>query len=109
MALLNSQFDVETVAGFDAEFQVDVIPRNEGGYDEDRVGWNEMIEKYPALRAHCTGVPEVMRAVGFASENDRSVAVRGGGHNVAGTCSDAIRPSSLRGNGTGAMTTGGRI
>src|SRR2546428_13270699 len=53
-------------------------------YDSSRRIFNAMIDKHPALIARCAGVADVIRAVNFARENNMVVAVRGGGHNVAG-------------------------
>src|SRR5215211_8525457 len=53
-------------------------------YDEARKVWNGLIDKYPALIARCAGVGDVVDCVNLARENDLLVAVRGGGHNVAG-------------------------
>lgn len=74
-----------TVDAFVEGFQGDVIRPGDGEYDEARAVWNRVIDKYPALIARCTGVADVIDAVNFARENDLLVAVRGGGHNVAGT------------------------
>lgn len=54
------------------------------GYEEARSVWNDLIDKRPALIARCAGVGDVIDSVNFARENDLLVAVRGGGHNVAG-------------------------
>jgi hypothetical protein len=43
-----------------------------------------MIDKYPALIAHCIDEQDVATAVSFARENDLLLSVWGGGHNVAG-------------------------
>jgi len=43
-----------------------------------------MIDKHPALIARCTGTADVAAAVKWARARDLPVAVRGGGHNVAG-------------------------
>jgi FAD/FMN-containing dehydrogenase len=55
------------------------------GYDEARRVWNGAHDaKMPAAVAQATGVADVMAALGFARAHDLTVAVRGGGHSVAG-------------------------
>jgi FAD/FMN-containing dehydrogenase len=51
-----------------------------------------MIDRRPALIARCTGVADVVSAVNFARVNDLLIAVRGGGHSVAGNgvCDDGV-------------------
>jgi FAD/FMN-containing dehydrogenase len=43
-----------------------------------------MVDRRPALIARCAGADDVVVALGFAREHGLPVAVRGGGHNVAG-------------------------
>jgi FAD/FMN-containing dehydrogenase len=43
-----------------------------------------MIDRRPAIIAKCSGVADVLACVRVAPENDLLVAVRGGGHSVAG-------------------------
>ena len=58
--------------------------KGEPGYDEARTIWNAMIDRRPSAVVRCQGASDVMQAVRFARENGLLVAVRGGGHNIAG-------------------------
>jgi len=73
-------------------FKGQVIRPDDQEYDAARVVWNGMADKRPALIARCSGVDDVVAAVRFAREQDMLVAVRGGGHSVAGfsTCDGGI-------------------
>jgi FAD/FMN-containing dehydrogenase len=53
-------------------------------YEESRKLWNGMIDKRPGLIVRCRGTADVIQCVDFAREHGILVAVRGGGHNVAG-------------------------
>ena len=61
-----------------------VIGPEDEGYDEARSIWNGAIDRRPAWIARCTGVADVVAAVGFARERGLLVAVRSGGHGVGG-------------------------
>ncbi len=73
-------------------FRGELISPDDPGYDEARAIWNAMVDKRPALIARCSGVADVIAAVNYAREHDLPLAVRGGGHNVAGTalCDDGL-------------------
>jgi FAD/FMN-containing dehydrogenase len=53
-------------------------------YEQARTVWNAMIDRRPALAVRCAGAADVARAVRLAREKDMVIAVRGGGHNIAG-------------------------
>ena len=68
-----------------------VLPHDDA-YEGARKIWNAMIDKHPALIVLCAATSDVVRAVNFARDNGLLLAVRGGGHNIAGsaTCDDGI-------------------
>src|SRR6266568_1632586 len=57
---------------------------DEAGYDEARTIWNAMIDRRPGAVVRCRAASDVIGAVRLARENGLLVAVRGGGHNIAG-------------------------
>src|SRR4051795_12164153 len=62
-----------------------VLTPDDEGYAQASVIWNGTHdERRPALILRCTGAADVIAAVGFARGNGIPIAVRGGGHNVAG-------------------------
>src|SRR5262249_2503161 len=69
-----------------------VIAPGHDGYDVARAVWNATVDRRPRLIARCSGTADVAAAVRFARHRDLEIAVRGGGHNVAGTagCDDGI-------------------
>ena len=76
--------DKTKIEAFAQRFQGKLIQPGDADYDETRSIWNGIIDKHPALIARSTGTADVLEAVNFARENNLLIAVRGGGHNVAG-------------------------
>lgn len=74
----------EVVEGLQTQLRGALLRDGEAGYDEARTIWNAMIDRKPALIARCTGAADVMKSVVFARDNELLLAVRGGGHNIAG-------------------------
>jgi FAD/FMN-containing dehydrogenase len=61
-----------------------VLTSTDAGYDEARRIHNGMFVRRPALIARCLGTADVIDAVRFARTHGLELAVRGGGHSVAG-------------------------
>lgn len=65
-------------------FRGALLRPGDDGYEAARLVWNGMIDRRPALIARCTGTADVAAAVRFARAHGLEIAVRGGGHSVAG-------------------------
>ena len=81
----HTALDDVAIADLSRHFRGALIRPGDAPYDAERRIWNGAIDRRPALIARCTGAADVRAAVGFARERELVVAVRGGGHNVAGT------------------------
>jgi FAD/FMN-containing dehydrogenase len=77
--------DEAALADLARHFRGELIRPGDPQYAAARAIWNGAIDRHPGLVARCTGAADVRAAVRFARERDLLVAVRGGGHNVAGT------------------------
>jgi len=75
----------EIVDDFKNSVRGTLISPRDAVYDEVRKVHNGMINKRPALIVQCICVTDVIASVNFAAKNNLLVAVRGAGHNVAGT------------------------
>jgi FAD/FMN-containing dehydrogenase len=68
-----------------------VLPGDDDYHSARRV-WNGMIDKRPAIIAYCAKPSDVVESIAFAREIGLSMAVRSGGHNIAGKslCEDGL-------------------
>jgi len=71
-------------AGFRAQVRGAVCLPGEPGYEKSRTVWNAMIDRRPGLVVCASGAADVIEAVNLAREHGLLLAVRGGGHNIAG-------------------------
>ncbi|MDP2312196.1 MAG: FAD-binding oxidoreductase [Pseudomonadota bacterium] len=67
-----------------AGFGGTIVLPDDGAYESARTIWNAMIDKRPAVIARCATTSDVVRAVSFARDTGLLLAIRGGGHNIAG-------------------------
>jgi FAD/FMN-containing dehydrogenase len=75
-----SEAVLEAVTSFGGE----LLQPTDAGYDDARRIHNGLIDKRPALIARCKGTADIVDAIGLARKLGLEIAVRGGGHNVAG-------------------------
>jgi FAD/FMN-containing dehydrogenase len=87
-----SQFTKESIQLLKSRLAGIVLLPGEEGYETARQVWNGLIDRRPAVIARCATDTDVIAAVDFAREHRLLVAVRGGGHNVAGhgTCDHGL-------------------
>ena len=88
----STAIDQETIDALRADLRGCLLLPTDQDYDEARRVWNGMIDRRPALIARCAGVADVIAAVKLAKAHDLVVAVKGGGHNIAGNavCQDGL-------------------
>lgn len=78
--------DVSTakLANLKGSLRGDLIDKEGPGYDDARTLWNGMIDRRPGLIVRAKDTNDIRLTVNFARENDLLLAVKGGGHQIAG-------------------------
>lgn len=79
-----TQLNQEEIEVLQNQLRGEVITSANEQYEKARSIWNGLIDKHPALIVQCINTGDVVDAVNFARKKDLLVAVRSGGHNVAG-------------------------
>jgi FAD/FMN-containing dehydrogenase len=87
-----TSLDQASIAELSARFSGVLLGPDASGYDDVRRVHNGMIDRRPALIARCLGSADIADAINFARTYGLDLAVRGGGHNVAGraVCDDGL-------------------
>jgi FAD/FMN-containing dehydrogenase len=84
MATTVTTLDAEATEAFIQALRGRVVRPEDEDYDAERMIWNALIDRSPALIVKCTGTADVADSVNFAREQGLLLSVRGGAHNVAG-------------------------
>ncbi|MGE0133899.1 MAG: FAD-binding oxidoreductase [Dehalococcoidia bacterium] len=78
----------DSVAALRSTIEGDVITPEDGAYGSARQLWNAAFQRFPAFIVRAASTEDVVRAVGFANEHEAAIAVRSGGHSLAGLSSN---------------------
>ena len=74
----------DQIARLRTELSGEILEPTDPGYDTARRVWNGMIDKRPALIVQAADASDVAPVIALAKETGLPLAIRGGGHNVAG-------------------------
>jgi FAD/FMN-containing dehydrogenase len=88
----NFKVDETAVQSLKASIRGMIISPEDPSYDQERAVYNGMIDKYPSVIVKCRDVADVMAALNFGKMHNLVIAVRGGGHNAAGSgvCNEGL-------------------
>lgn len=91
----------QTHAGLQARIRGDLVRPTDPDYNPVREIWNRRFDRRPAVIVRCADQSDVAEAIQYGREHRLEIAVRGGGHHVAGhaSCEEGllIDLSRLRG------------
>ena len=82
--MATAEIEDRAVESLESQLRGFVLRRGDDGYDEARSVWNAMIDTEPALIVKCRGASDVISTVDLVRDLDLELAVKCGGHNVAG-------------------------
>jgi hypothetical protein len=89
---MNSLDADRLAASLRRSFDGTLVTPTDSTYDAARAVWNGTVDARPALLAQCRSTDDIVAAVGLGRTAGCPLAVRGGGHSVAGlsTCDDGV-------------------
>lgn len=76
----------EELEGLDSQIDGALLCTGDDGWDDAVLVWNAMVTKRPALVVQPETARDVAAVVSFARDRRLLLSVKGGGHNIAGTC-----------------------
>lgn len=82
----------DRMAALAAQLRGELLVPRDPQYDAARTLWNGLVDGRPAAIARCSGIADVANCVRFAASQGLKVAVKAGGHGVAG---HAVRDDAL--------------
>lgn len=82
--MTDHQFQQEALNKLRDQISGSVVTPEDSGFDEARAVWNGLVDRKPAAVVRAANTDDVARTIGFAREHGMELAIRGGGHNVAG-------------------------
>lgn len=83
--MASQTLDGTAVTALRKSFTGTLLTPEDPAYDETRTLFNAMIDRRPGLIALCRSEEDVAAAIHFGRATGMEIAVRGGGHGVAGT------------------------
>jgi FAD/FMN-containing dehydrogenase len=83
-AAAGDALDASAIAEIREGFKGEVYEAGNAGYDDACAIFNGMFDRRPAVVLRPAGTPDLIRAIGLARTSGVPLAIRGGGHSVAG-------------------------
>lgn len=84
--------EASSIRKWAATLRGSVVAPGDAAYEQSRFGWNRAIDRRPRLIVRCADAADVVRSIEFARTRNMKIAVRSGGHSLAGhsTCEGGI-------------------
>ncbi|MCV0403579.1 MAG: FAD-binding oxidoreductase [Chloroflexi bacterium] len=90
--------DAADLSELEAALDGDLLRPGTAAYDEARAVWNLVHDRKPAAIVRVASARDVQQAVAFARRSDLEIAVRSGGHSLAGfSTGDGVLVIDMRG------------